>query len=100
MQERGVMIDIASAINAELQKHSLLSASPEVLQWICHGHLGEEMIRACAANLASEHGALALTVEQVERGRRVEKQLSDAEFVAQLEENAVHPLKTLVSWAE
>lgn len=66
MQERGVMIDIASAINAELQKHSLLSASPEVLQWICHGHLGEEMIRACAANLASEHGALALTVEQVE----------------------------------
>lgn len=98
MLQRGVTVDISTEINIELQKESLLTASADVLQWVCHGHLGEEMIRACAANLASEHGTSNLEVIQVERGRKMEKQLSDAEFVAQLEDNAVHPLKTLVDW--
>lgn len=100
MASRGVTVDMAAKVDAYLRKESLQRASRDALQWICHGHLGEQMIRACAANLAAEHGSPANTVEQVERGQRSEKLLSDAEFVARLDDRAVHPLGNLLTWAE
>lgn len=100
MAGRGVTVDTASEVNAKVRNDSLRSASREVLQWMCHGHLGEEMIRTCAAHLASEHGLRAHDVEQVERGRRAEKLLADANFLSTLEDGAVHPLGELLAWAQ
>lgn len=100
MATRGVTVDTAAGVNAQLQKESLRAASRDTLQWMCHGHLGEEMIRACAANLASEHGSQTHAVEQIERGRRLEKLLSDSDFLARLDDSAVHPLGNLLAWAK
>lgn len=100
MATRGVAVDMAAEVNSHLQRESLRAASRDALQWICHGHLGEEMIRACAANLAIEHGCPALEAKQIERGKRSDKLLSDSEFVAQLDDGAVHPLGNLLAWAE
>lgn len=55
MATRGVAIDTAAEVNGQLQKDSLRAAPREALQRMCHGHLGEEIIRACAGRLATEH---------------------------------------------
>jgi hypothetical protein len=99
MAARGVTVDMTAEVNAQLQKDSLRAAPRDVLQWMCHGHLGEEMIRTCAAHLATEHGLQTRDVEQVERGRRTEKLMADADFLSGLEDGAVHPLGDLLTWA-
>jgi hypothetical protein len=100
MAMRGVAVDAAVEVNTELSRESLQVASHDALQWMCHGHLAEEMIRACTANLAAEHGTPVQALEQVERGRRLEKQMSDADFVAGLDDGEVDPLGHLLEWAE
>jgi hypothetical protein len=100
MATRGVTFDTATEVNTQLQKESLRAAPRDVLQWMCHGHLGEEMIRSCAAHLATEHGLPTQDVEQVERGRRTEKLMADADFLSGLEDGAVHPLGELLAWAQ
>jgi hypothetical protein len=100
MATRGVTLDIAAEVNTQLQKESLRAAPRDVLQWMCHGHLGEEMIRSCAAHLAAEHGLPAQQIEQIERGRRAEKLMADADFLSGLEDGAVHPLGELLAWAQ
>lgn len=100
MATRGVTVDTTAEVNAQLRKVSLREAPRDLLQWMCHGHLGEEMIRTCAAHLATEHGMQTQYVEQVERGRRTEKLMADADFLSGLEDEAVHPLGNLLAWAQ
>lgn len=100
MATRGVVVNMANEVNSYFNRGSLRTASRDALQWICHGHLGEEMIRICAASLATEYGCPTLAAEQIERGRRSDKLLSDSEFVAQLDDGAVHPLGNLLAWAK
>jgi hypothetical protein len=100
MATRGASVDMTAEVNSRLQQDNLRASSRDVLQWMCHGHLGEEMTRVCAAHLAAEHGIQSQTVEQVERGRRTEKLMADADFLSSLEDGAVHPLGNLLAWAQ
>lgn len=100
LRNRGVADDIAAEINIELGRENLKAASIDVLQWMCHGHLGEELIRACAASLAGECGVQQPTLDQIERGRRSEKLLHDSDFLARQDEDAIHPLGALLAWAQ
>jgi hypothetical protein len=95
---RGCSEDLAGAVNAELERKSIQGASVAVLQWLCHGHLGEEMIRACAANLAAASGCTPGTVEAIERGARAEKIAHDADRLAELGMEHAEPLGDLISW--
>lgn len=100
LSSRGCDGDLAAAVNAELEKNSIQNASVAVLQWLCHGHLGEEMIRACAAHLAHAFGCSDDTVEAIERGARAEKIAHDADRLAELGIEQVEPLGDLISWLE
>jgi hypothetical protein len=100
LSTRGYHEDLAAAVNDELGKKSLQNASVAVLQWLCHGHLGEEMIRACAAYLARAFGCPNETVEAIERGARAEKIAHDADRLAELDIEHVEPLGDLISWLE
>lgn len=71
---------------------------PALLQWICHGHLGEEAIRACAANLAKEYGIGDNTVSSIERGHQKEKLNHDAAYIAGCENSRIHPLDEILTW--
>ncbi|WP_433703935.1 hypothetical protein [Paraburkholderia sacchari] len=100
LKTRGCDEDLAAAVNAELEKSSIRNASIAVLQWLCHGHLGEEMIRACAAQLARASGCSDETVEAIERGARAEKMAHDVDRLAELDIEQVEPLGDLISWLE
>ncbi|MDR6481609.1 hypothetical protein [Paraburkholderia terricola] len=100
LSARGCDEDLASAVNAELEKNSIQNASVAVLQWLCHGHLGEEMIRACAAHLARAFGCSDETIEAIERGARAEKIAHDADRLAELDIEHAEPLGDLISWLE
>ncbi|WP_155403767.1 hypothetical protein [Variovorax paradoxus] len=97
---RNVPTDVAAESNSELQGSRLQTAPIDALQWLCHGHLGEEVVRSCAANLAAEMGAQAATVEAIERGSRAEKFAHHSNSVVELEQCQIEPLWDLVAWAE
>lgn len=98
--QRNVTVDVVAEVNAELAKQSVQATSPTVLQWMSHGHLGEEVVRSCAANLAVANGRPQLVVERIERGARAEKLAHDATFLGSLDEDRVEPLCHLVTWAQ
>ncbi|MDI3399418.1 DUF4435 domain-containing protein [Pseudomonas sp. V88_4] len=68
------------------------------LQWICHGHLGEQAIRACIARLAQIEGYDAATIESIEYGFKIEKLKLDSEHVASLPEGVATPLNQVLHW--
>jgi hypothetical protein len=100
LRERGFDGDIHTEVTRELDKNALKNASVAILQWLCHGHLGEEMIRACAAHLACSFGCANDVVEAIERGARAEKLAHHADCLAELEIENIEPLGDLISWLE
>jgi hypothetical protein len=68
------------------------------LQWICHGHLGEQAIRACIGKLAQIEGYDAQTIESIEFGFKIEKLKLDSEHVTTLPEGGATPLNQVLSW--
>lgn len=68
------------------------------LQWICHGHLGEQAIRACIGKLAQIEGYDAQTIESIEFGFKIEKLKLDSEHVTSLPEGGATPLNQVLSW--
>ncbi|MDR8090727.1 hypothetical protein KPB05_25070 [Burkholderia gladioli] len=100
LRTRGCNQDVATEVNNELSRNTIQSSSTAVLQWLCHGHLGEEMIRACAAQLAFEFNYSNEIVEAIERGARTEKMAHDADCLAELDIEQVEPLGDLISWLE
>lgn len=98
MASRQISNDIATEICNELQKVFLQGLPTSSLQWLCHGHLGEEMIRACSANLAAGHGCDPKVVENIERGFRQEKAAHHADWLAKNQGHSVEPLDRLLEW--
>lgn len=95
---RGVAVDLAAAVAAE---HVNFAGVPcATLTWLCHGHLGEEVVRACAAALAASLGCSPKVAGQIERGRRADKLSHDADFLSHADEAAIEPLGTLLDWAQ
>ncbi|WP_122745527.1 DUF4435 domain-containing protein [Pseudomonas viridiflava] len=68
------------------------------LQWVCHGHLGEQAIRACIGSLARSEGYDSASVESIEYGFKVEKFKLDSDHVAQLPEELTTPLNVVLGW--
>ncbi|WP_024692802.1 DUF4435 domain-containing protein [Pseudomonas syringae] len=68
------------------------------LQWICHGHLGEQAIRACIGRLAHAEGYDASTIESIEYGFKIEKLKLDSDHVTKLPEYIATPLNKVLKW--
>lgn len=80
-------------------RHQALKyADSETLQWLCHGHLGEEAIRSCTAHLAAEFNMSRAVVDQIERGSKAEKMSHDASHISKLSRQSIDPLDKLVDW--
>lgn len=83
------------------ERHLLLStAGADTLQWLCHGHLGEEAIRCCTASLAKEFGVSRATLCAIERGSKSEKMAHDASHIAQLPQELIEPIGQLITWVK
>lgn len=68
------------------------------LQWICHGHLGEQAIRACIGKLAEIEGYDAATIESIVFGFKIEKLKLDSEHVTTLPDGSATPLNQVLNW--
>lgn len=93
---RGVSVDMLSLMS---EKALYVRSLPKgLLQWICHGHLGEEAIRACSASIAVEYGVNATVVNSIERGNRQGKLQHDASYIASCDIGQLEPLGQILSW--
>jgi len=96
LQSRQINIDIYSLF---IEKYNLIKgAALDTLQWLSHGHLGEEALRCCAANLAIAHGVNNATIEAIERGYKFDKLCFDATYISQLPINTIEPIDKIISW--
>ena len=100
LEARGLSVDLNAEVHIELNKPRLQESPHGVLQWLCHGHLGEEMVRACTANLSADLGVARVIIERIERGAKAEKLAHDAGCLACLDGHAIEPLADLVDWAQ
>jgi hypothetical protein len=96
---RGIGADLQAETLCLLAKLEEKALTPNSLRWLCHGHLGEEALRACAAHLAAEHGLGGDGVSRIERGFHSEKLAHDADWLAIAGHNDISPLDRLVQWA-
>lgn len=94
--QRGITDDLPHIMEGLRPKVEIIA--PDLLRWICHGHLGEEAIRACAANLAIEKGVPAVTATAIERGHQREKLLHDASYISGLDAESLEPLGEILRW--
>ncbi len=97
---RNVTEDVVGKILLELDKQTLAAASGDILRWLCHGHLGEEMIWACVANLASTYGCSDHVVQSIERGAKAEKLAHHADCLATGPDEGIEPLGHLIAWID
>lgn len=95
-QQRGIADDICQLM--ENNRQQIEAIQPDLLQWICHGHLGEEAIRSCAANLAFEFGINENTARCIERGKHREKLQHDAIYMTDYDLTKLEPLGDLLRW--
>lgn len=95
---RGITSDLHSETCAELSRDDMAALSLESIQWLCHGHLGDQVLRACAANLAVEIG-IPEVAEGIERGFVSSKLSHDADFLARSFPASVNPIDDLIFWA-
>lgn len=96
LMARNSQVDIASLTNK--QSEASKDIPLETLKWICHGHLGEEAIRVCSANLAAEYGASISTISAIERGNKQVKLQHDASHITNYDLKQLEPLGNLLSW--
>ncbi|MNJ21811.1 hypothetical protein D3C77_161740 [compost metagenome] len=68
------------------------------LQWICHGHLGEQAIRSCIGRLAQLEGYNAQTIESIEFGFKIEKLKLDSDHITALSAEVSTPLNQVLEW--
>lgn len=96
LEGRGSDFDAAAACNAKVTE--LNARNPEMLKWICHGHLGEQAIRACVARLAMVHGVDPQVLREIERGDKLGKFKHDSKHITGYSSAAVDPLDKLLQW--
>lgn len=95
---RGMTVDLSAEILSEFRRPDFQQLSIESLQWLCHGHLGDQMLRSCAANLAKEFGNEGIA-RAIERGFYATKLAHDADWLARSTPSKAAPLDDLVVWA-
>jgi len=88
--------DIVAACNNQVDL--LYAQGSEALRWICHGHLGEQAIRACVARLALDSGIDSKTALDIERGDKSGKFRHDSKHITTYSREAVAPLNEILSW--
>lgn len=81
------------------QMAALQGKSCDTLRWICHGHLGEQAIRACVACLALTSGISDSAISEIERGEKSGKFRHDSKHITTYSRETVAPLNELLSWA-
>jgi hypothetical protein len=96
LMARGSNFDLAAVCNSKVAE--LAARNPEMLKWICHGHLGEQAIRACVARLAMVHGIDTKTLREIERGDKSGKFKHDSKHITSYNCDAVDPLDKLLHW--
>jgi len=62
--------DFLENININIGTYLEQYHTPEPGRWLCHGHLGEEAIWACVANLVAEHLPTNRIAKDIERGHK------------------------------
>lgn len=97
---RGVAIDFVNEVVLELEKPTFHRLPNSALRWLCHGHLGEEIIWCCAANLARGYTSDQQIIEAIERGFRNEKQAHHADMLARQPIEHLEPLDGLIKWSQ
>ncbi|SIQ20970.1 DUF4435 domain-containing protein [Aquipseudomonas alcaligenes] len=100
LQQKAVQRTITDNIPEKIDstKSQIEQIAPDLLRWICHGHLGEEAIRSCAANLAIEKGLAVVTAKAIERGHQREKLLHDASYISDFDQARIEPLGEILNW--
>jgi len=97
--KRGIVEDLTAAIMVELRRPDIRGLAIDSLRWLCHGHLGEEMLRICAANLAAEIGVNSLVVDKIARGFKSEKLAHDADWLVRTGVRNIDPFNKMIEWA-
>lgn len=96
LQTRQSNFDMVSAFNEQVA--ILIPESHEDLRWVCHGHLGEQAIRACIASIAVKNSVSISAANEIERGDKTGKFKHDAKFIASCSRDETHPLDELLGW--
>lgn len=85
-------------INSGIQNYLSRFTASEPGHWLCHGHLGEQAIWACVANLAREQGVDNDVATQIERGLNDVRFRHCVDYLCR-DENQMHaPLDSAVDW--
>lgn len=93
---RGQQCELRNTTNGLIAQAQSLEISK--LQWICHGHLGEQAIRSCIALLAQLEGYDAQVIESIEYGHKAEKLKLDSDHVTSLPADVSMPLSEVLQW--
>ncbi|MBW8356726.1 MAG: hypothetical protein K0M54_23175 [Pseudomonas sp.] len=93
---RGFSCSLSDTINNLLLQTANIETNK--LQWICHGHLGEQAIRSCIGRLAQLEGYNSQTIESIEFGYKLEKLKLDSHHITALPEEVSEPLNKVLNW--
>lgn len=85
-------------INQNIDLHIATHPGAEPGRWLCHGHLGQEAMWACIANLAVEFGLGAEPVRHVERGHREAKLNHAIDHLSRQAAQERAPLNDAIEW--
>lgn len=93
---RGQPCELSTAVNSMLERTKIFELTQ--VQWICHGHLGEQAIRACIGKLAQLEGYSPHVINSIEYGFKLEKLKLDSDHITLLSEQASSPLSEVLEW--
>jgi hypothetical protein len=92
------LAELVTMVNDNVELYFGRHAAVEPGRWLCHGHLGEQVIWACAAHLAEHHGMPNEICEKIERGSKDLKFKFFSDYVSKESPDRSAPLKTAVEW--
>lgn len=97
---RGIPISTTfkDSINTDVGIYLSAFNTEEPGRWLCHGHIGEQTIWACIANLAQEHGINNATLCEIERGSKTNKLKHSANHLCSLQTQDRTPLDDAIDW--
>lgn len=68
------------------------------LQWIPHGHIGEDIVWCSIGKIASRCGIPPAIVEEISRGHRKERTRFKAQWLSKVDSNHCTPLDKAIEW--
>jgi hypothetical protein len=90
--------ELVTMVNDNVELYFGRHPAVEPGRWLCHGHLGEQIIWACAAHLAEHHGMPREICEKIERGSKDVKFKFFSDYVTRESLDSSAPLRTAVEW--